>query len=55
MHIEVHAPSSPVLVATLVLSVLALLCYLVTPYAPIAFWLAILANFVMAFGTIVKT
>jgi hypothetical protein len=55
MHVEVHAPSTPVIVITLVLAVLALLCYFVAPFTPAAFWVAILATFAMVFGTLVKT
>ena len=55
MNVEVHAPSTPVLVISLVLAVLALLCYFLVPAAPIGFWIAILAYSVMALGTLVKT
>ncbi len=55
MEVERHAPSTPVLVVTIVLAVLALIGYFITPYAPAAFFVAILAVFVMVFGTLVKT
>jgi hypothetical protein len=55
MQVEAHAPSKPVLLVTLVLAVLALLCYFVVPFTPAAFWVAILATFAMVFGTVVKT
>jgi hypothetical protein len=55
MNVEVHAPSTPVLVVSLVLAVLALLSYFVAPDTPIGFWIAILAYVVMGIGTMVKT
>jgi hypothetical protein len=55
MHVEVHAPSTLALVVTLVLCMLALLCYFVATFTPFAFWIAILAVFAMVFGTVVKT
>jgi len=44
MNVEVHAPSTLVLVVSLVLAVLALLCYFLVPAAPIGFWIAILVS-----------
>jgi hypothetical protein len=55
MHVETHAPSTLVLVVTLVLVLLALVGYFVAPFEPFAFWVAILAVFAMVFGTLVKT
>jgi len=55
MTIEVHAPSTPVLVASLVLAVIALLAYFLTEGTPVPFWSAIMAYVVMALGSMVKT
>ncbi len=55
MEIERHAPSTPVLMVTIVLAVLALIGYFTSPYTPAAFFVAILAVLVMVFGTLVKT
>jgi hypothetical protein len=54
MKVEVHAPSTLVLVVSLALAVLALLCFFVVPGTP-GFWMAIMAYCVMAMGTMVKT
>jgi hypothetical protein len=57
MKIEVHAPSTLVLVVSLALAVLAIVGYFVAAPADIyiAFWVSILAYVVAAIGTIVKT
>jgi len=55
MNVEVHAPSKLVLVVSLVLAVLALLCYFVAPDTPVGFWIAILAYAVTALNCMVKT
>ena len=56
MKVEVHAPSTLLLVVSLALVVLALICFFVPPAgAIVGFWLAILAYCVMGIGTIVKT
>jgi hypothetical protein len=57
MDIEIHAPSMLVLVVSLVLAVLALVCYfVVTPdNVHVAFWISIMAYVVGALGTTVKT
>ena len=57
MSVEIHAPSTLVLVVSLALAVLGLVCFFVaTPSnVHIAFWLAIMAYVVAALGTVVKT
>ena len=55
MNVDVHAPSTPLLVVSLVLAVLALLCFFVAPETAIGFWIAIAAYCMMGIGTIVKT
>jgi hypothetical protein len=57
MHINLHAPSMPVFVVSLVLAVLALLGYFVTlPYITLyGFLLAIIAYVVLALGNVVRT
>ena len=55
MHVERHAPSTPVLVVTTVLAVIALVCFKVAPFTPSAFVFALLAVIAMLFGTLVKT
>jgi hypothetical protein len=56
MKIEVHAPSTLVLVVSLALAVLAMVSYFVAPAdIHIAFWVSILAYVVAALGTMVKT
>jgi hypothetical protein len=56
MNIEVHAPSTMVLVVSLALAVLAVIGYFVSPTGVhISFWVAILAYVVAALGTMVKT
>jgi hypothetical protein len=55
MSVEVHAPSTLVLVVSLALAVLALVGYFGAPGTPLGFWMAILAYFVMGVGTVVKT
>jgi len=55
MNIEVHAPSTLILVVPLVLIVLALLSFFVAPNTPAAFWMALGAYCVMGIGTIMKT
>jgi predicted membrane metal-binding protein len=55
MKVEVHAPSTPLLLVSLALFFLALLCFAVVQGSPVAFWIAILAYCLMAIGTIVKT
>jgi len=55
MGIEIHAPSTLVLVVSLALAVLALISYLIAGNIPIAFWTAIMAYVVGALGTTVKT
>jgi hypothetical protein len=57
MEFELHAPSMLVVVVSLILAVLALICYFVITPATIgiAFWIAIMAYVVAALGTVVKT
>jgi hypothetical protein len=56
MNIEVHAPSTLVLVVSLALAVLAIVSYFVAPNdLHMAFWVSILAYVVAALGTMVKT
>jgi hypothetical protein len=57
MEFELHAPSMLMVVVSLILAVLALICYFVITPATmgIAFWIAIMAYVVAAFGTVVKT
>ena len=55
MNVEVHAPSTLLLVVSLALVVLALISFFVVPGTPAAFWMAIAAYCVMGIGTIVKT
>ncbi len=60
MDIEIHAPNKLVVVVSLVLAVLALICYFVAivpskSNIAIAFWIAIMAYVVAALGTMVKT
>jgi hypothetical protein len=55
MGIEIHAPSTLVLVVSLALAVLALISYIVAGNAVTAFWSAIMAYVVAALGTTVKT
>ena len=57
MDIEIHPPSTLVLVISLALAVLALVCYfVVTPdNVHTTFWMAIMAYVVAALGTTVKT
>jgi hypothetical protein len=57
MNINLHAPSMPMFVVSLVLAVLALLGYFVTiPYITLyGFLLAIIAYAVLALGNVVKT
>jgi hypothetical protein len=57
MSVEIHAPSTLVLVVSLALAVLGLVCFFVAvpSNVHIAFWLAIMAYVVAALGTVVKT
>jgi hypothetical protein len=57
MNVEIHAPSTLVLVVSLALAVLGMVCYFVaTPNnLHVAFWLVIMAYVVAALGTLVKT
>jgi hypothetical protein len=55
MELEIHTPSMPVLVVSLVLAVLALVCYFAAPITPFGFWIAIMAYVVLALGITVKT
>ena len=57
MNINLHAPSMPMFVVSLVLAVLALLGYFVMiPYITLyGFLLAIIAYVVLALGNVVKT
>jgi len=55
MDIEIHAPSTLVLVVSLALAVLALISYLVADNVHTAFWIAIMAYVVAALGATVKT
>jgi hypothetical protein len=54
MNVELHAPSMPVAATSLVVAVLALICYLfATPgNVHIPFWVAIVAYLVGAFGVV---
>jgi hypothetical protein len=51
---ETHAPTKMMLVLSLVLIVLAILCFLLINVFS-AFWLAVLAYFALLFGTVVRT
>jgi hypothetical protein len=55
MNVELHAPTTLLLVISIVLAVLALLCFFVVTNTATAFWMALTAYLVMALGTIVKT
>ena len=55
MELEIHAPSMPVLLVSLVLGALALVCYFAAPATPFGFWMAIMAYVVIALGSTVKT
>jgi hypothetical protein len=55
MQIEIHAPSIPVLLVSLVLAALALICYFLVPTNPVGFWAALMAYVLMALGSTVKT
>jgi hypothetical protein len=55
MSIEIHAPSTLVLVVSLALAVLALISYLVAGNIVTAFWSAMMAYVIGALGTTVKT
>jgi hypothetical protein len=55
MNVEIHTPSTLLLLVSLALAVLALVCFFLTPATSIGFGLAMLAYCVMGIGTIVKT
>ena len=56
MSIEIHPPSTLVLVVSLALAVLGIVCYFGAPRSlHIAFWIATMAYVVAALGTVVKT
>ena len=55
MNIEIHAPTTLLLVVSLVLAVLAVLCFFVVPNTATAFWTALAAYLVLGLGTIVRT
>ena len=55
MKLEIHAPSMPALLISLVLGALALVSYFVAPISYIGFWIAIMAYVVIALGCTVKT
>ena len=55
MQIEIHAPSIPVLLVSLVLAALALICYFLAPTSPVGLWAALMAYVLMALGSTVKT
>jgi hypothetical protein len=57
MNLNLHAPSMPIFLVSLVLAVLALLGYFVSiPYVTLyGFLLAIIAYVVLALGNVVKT
>jgi hypothetical protein len=57
MNIDVHAPTMPIFLVSLVLAVLALLGYFVViPYITLyGFWIAIIAYVVLAVGNVMKT
>jgi hypothetical protein len=54
MNVELHAPTTLLLVVSLVLIVLAILCAFVVNTSA-AFWLALAAYLVIGLSTIVKT
>jgi hypothetical protein len=54
MKVEIHAPSTLLLVVSLALVVLALICFFWAPGTTAAFWIAIAAYCIMGLGTIVK-
>jgi hypothetical protein len=57
MNIDLHAPTMPIFLVSLVLAVLALLGYFVViPYITLyGFWIAIIAYVVLAVGNVMKT
>ena len=55
MKIEIHAPTTLLLVVSLVLIVIAVICVFVVPNTAAAFWMALAAYGVLVLGTIVKT
>ncbi len=57
MNVEIHAPTVHLLLISLMIALLALICYLFDiPYlTPIAHWIALIAYAVLALGTTVKT
>jgi hypothetical protein len=57
MNIDVHAPGQTLLVVSLVLALLAVLgaAFAIPFLSSWAFWLAIAAYVVLAFGTLVKS
>jgi hypothetical protein len=57
MEIEFHAPTPLVMGVSLILAVLALICYFVITPATIgiAFWIALMAYVVAAGGAVLKT
>jgi hypothetical protein len=57
MNIDLHAPTMPIFLVSLVLAVLALLGhFVVIPYITLyGFWIAIIAYGVLAVGTVMKT
>ncbi len=54
MNVEVHAPSTPALVISLAIAVLALLCYFIVSETTVSFGIALLAYVVLALGSIVR-
>jgi hypothetical protein len=55
MNVEIHAPSTLLLLVSLALAVLALVCFFQIRATSMGFGLAMLAYCVMGIGTIVKT
>ena len=57
MNIDLHTPTMPIFLVSLVLAVLALLGYFVViPYITLyGFWIAIIAYVVLAVGNVMKT
>jgi len=54
MNVEIHAPSTPAAVISLVIAVLALLGYFIAPETPAGFLIAMLAYVVLALGSMVR-
>ena len=56
MTVELHAPPMPAVVVSLLLALISLIGALIAiPFVtPIAFWLALIAYVILAFGTMIR-